>query len=48
MAVNFKPADMIKLDRAAKIEGFTRTGSWVASVALTEAETVLAKKGSAR
>jgi hypothetical protein len=48
MAVNFKPADMAKLDKAARVEGFTRTGSWVASVAILAADAVLEGKPEAQ
>jgi len=42
MGVNFKPSDMERLDRAAKLAGKTRTGSWLAEVGLREAERVIA------
>lgn len=44
MGVNFRPKDMEKLDRAAKLAGKTRTGSWLAEVGLAEAERVLGRK----
>lgn len=38
VSVNFKPEDMEKVDRAARLQKFTRTGSWIAAVALERAE----------
>lgn len=46
MGINFKPAEMKLVDQAARLDGYTRTGSWVGDVAVRTAEKVIKEKGA--
>lgn len=42
--VNFKPEQMEKVNKAAKLEGFEKTGTWLREVAVAAADEALARK----